>query len=63
MAALTVIAKISCVHVITAMTAGAGSAECNIAGHRARVASFALNLKVRTINLETGLAVVLEFPE
>jgi hypothetical protein len=63
MAALTVVAKISAMHVITAMTARAGFAEFNSTGHRARVTSFALKVKVRAIDLEPGLLVVIEFPE
>ena len=63
MTALTVFAKISSMHVITAMTARAGFAEFNITGHRTRVASFALKVKVRAINLKAGLLVVIKFPE
>jgi hypothetical protein len=63
MATLTVVTKIPCVDIITAMTARAGFAELNTSGHRARVASLALKFKVRAIKLKTSLPVVIEFPE
>jgi hypothetical protein len=63
MAALTVVTKITAVNVITAMTAEAGFAEFNTIGHRAHVAGFAPNFKMRAVELETGLPVMIEFPE
>lgn len=63
MAALTVVAEITAVNVITAMTAGAGFTEFNTISHRARVAGFAPNFKMRAIELKIGLPVMVEFPK
>ena len=63
MAALTIVTKISSVHVITAMTAGAGFAELNTTGYRARVADLTLKIKVRAIEFKVRLSVMIEFPK
>jgi hypothetical protein len=63
MAALTVVTKISPMHVITAMAAGAGFAEFDTTGKRACVAGFTLNVEVRTVELKASLSVVIEFPK
>jgi len=62
-ATLTIVTKISSVHIITAMTARAGFAELNSAGYRARVAGFALKIKVRAIEFKVRLPVMIEFPK
>jgi hypothetical protein len=61
-AALTVVAEIPPVDIITAMTTATGIADFNITGNRARVAGLAPEIEVCTVDLEACLQGVVELP-
>lgn len=63
MATLTVVAEIPVMHVVTAMTATTGVAHFDCAGHRTRMAGFAAQIEVRTIEFKGCPAIVVKIPE
>lgn len=63
MTPLTVVAKTPFMNVIPTVTARAGFAEFNDTDHWTRVAGFALQINMGTVQIKAGLLVVVEFPE